>query len=123
MSMYSDYVSSMDKQLKQWDAKVAMLMAENAQAQIRSDATQDGWKENLRASRESARKTFYEISLANEAATLEMKAAMETAWRSMQSALTDSPYGHVACELASVPRIDESSVGPARKRGRRLFIS
>jgi hypothetical protein len=123
MSMYSDYVSRMDTQLKLWDAKVATLMAETAQAQIRTDATQDGWKENLRASRDSARKTFREISVANEAATLEMKAAMETAWGSMQSALADSSYEYAACELASPPLIAGSDAGSGRKRGHRAFSS
>jgi hypothetical protein len=94
MTMYSDYVKQMDAQLKQWDAEVVVLMTRTDLENTRSRTTQDHWMKELRASRDSARKTFREISLASEAATLEMKAAMEAAWGSMQSALKSAVPEH-----------------------------
>ncbi len=87
MAKNSEYVTTMEMQLKKWDAEVDALAArgEKAGAEART-AYQDQIK-GLRASRDDAQKKFQEIRVASEAAGAQMQAGMEAAWKTMQKSL------------------------------------
>ena len=84
MSRNSDFVAMMDKQLKKWDADVDALAAQGEKASATARAAYQENLKELRASRDAAQKTFKEFGAASEAATLQMKGALEDAWKSMQ---------------------------------------
>ncbi len=87
MSMYADYVATMQTQLKNWDANVDALAAESRTA---SDQARTAYETNLlqlRESRAAAQKTFQQLSAASESASVQMQAGMEGAWATMQKAL------------------------------------
>lgn len=84
MSSNIDYVATMEKQMKQWDADFDALTAAGAKAS--GDAYRKGI-EGLRANRAAAQETFQEIRLANQAAGEKLQQKMGTAFETMQKAL------------------------------------
>jgi hypothetical protein len=87
MSMNADYVTRMETQLKKWDADVDALAAQGEKANAEGRAAYHAQIKNLRASRDSAQKTFQKIRVASEAAGAQMQAGMEAAWKTMQHSL------------------------------------
>ena len=86
MSMHSEYVATMETQLKKWDADVDALAAEGRKAGAAAGAAYDERIKDLRASRDAAQKKFLEIRQASESAGAQMQAAMQGAWEAMQKA-------------------------------------
>jgi hypothetical protein len=87
MSTYSEYVATMEKQMKKWDADVEALQAEG---RLVSDQARQAYETNLlqlRASREAAQNAFQQVSVASESAGAQVKAGMEVAWSTMLRAL------------------------------------
>jgi hypothetical protein len=87
MVMKSEYVTTMETQLKKWDADVDALAAQGEKANAEGRAAYREQLKYLRASRDAAQKTFQEIRVANEAAGAQMQAGMEAAWKTMQKSL------------------------------------
>ena len=87
MSTNSSYVTTMEAQLKKWDADVDALAAQGESANAEARKAYHEQVKRLRASRDAAQKTFQEIRAANEAAGAQMQAGMEAAWKTMQKSL------------------------------------
>ena len=98
MSMYSDYVATMETQLKKWDADVDALAAESKTVNDQARTVYEVNLLQLRSSRDAAQKTFQQVSAASESVGAQMKAGMEGAWATMQKALekvsSDLKMGH-----------------------------
>ena len=87
MGTHDDYFRKMDAQLKKWEADVDTLAASGEKA---SAEARDIYKEQLtalRADREVAFKKLRTMRAAGEAATLEMKGALDEAWQAMKKGL------------------------------------
>jgi hypothetical protein len=87
MSRNTEYVTTMETQLKQWDAQVDALAAKSAKANADARAAYDGQIKDLRASRDAAQKQFQQIRTANETAGAQLQAGMDAAWQTMQKNL------------------------------------
>ena len=87
MDKNSDYVKTMETQLKKWDADVDALAAKGDAASADARAAYRKQIEHLRAGRDAAQKTFQELRVASESAGAKMQAGMEAAWDTMQKAL------------------------------------
>jgi len=87
MSMYADYVATMQAQMKNWDADVDALEAKGRTASEQARTAYEANVVQLRASREAAQKVFQQLSAASESASVQMQAGMEGAWATMQKAL------------------------------------
>jgi hypothetical protein len=87
MHKKTDYLATMETQLKKWDADMDELVAAGARANdnARNDY-QDGLK-GLRAKRDSAHNTLQEMRLATQEAGEKMQAKMSAAWETMQKSL------------------------------------
>ena len=86
MSMHSEYIATMETQLRKWDADLDALAAEGKKASAEARAVYDERIKGLRASRDAAQKTFLQIREATESAGAQMQAAMQGAWETMQKA-------------------------------------
>jgi len=86
MSMHSEYIATMETQLRKWDADLDALAAEGKKASAEARAAYDERIKGLRASRDAAQKTFLQIREATESAGAQMQAAMQGAWETMQEA-------------------------------------
>jgi hypothetical protein len=84
MSSNSEYVSSMQARMKQFDKDVDAL---SAKAGANARAAYDEQVKDLRASREAAHKQLLQLQAASESAGAAMQAGMQTAWDTMQAAL------------------------------------
>jgi hypothetical protein len=84
MSKNSEYVCAMQAQMKQFDKDVEALSAE---ADAKARAAYDVQVKHLRASRDTAQKTFLKLQAASESADAKMHAGMQAAWDTMQAAL------------------------------------
>ena len=87
MTMKTEYVAKMEKQLKEWDAGMDALAAEGEKASADARAAYHQRIKELRASRDAANKTFQEIRVASESVGAQMQAGMQAAWETMQKAL------------------------------------
>ena len=87
MGTNTEYVASMEAQLKKWDADVDALVAEGEKANDKARAAYHERIKELRAGREAAQKTFQEIRVAGESAGAQMQEGMKVAWETMQKAL------------------------------------
>ena len=87
MSKNSDYVTTMEAQLKKWDADVDALATKGEKASGEARAAYYKQITELRASRDAAQKTFQEIRVATESVGAQMQASMEATWEAMQKAL------------------------------------
>jgi hypothetical protein len=85
--MHSQYIARMEAQLKKWDADLSALAAEGRKASAEARTAYDGRIKDLRASRESAQRTFLEFRQTTESASAQMQAALQDAWETMQKAL------------------------------------
>ncbi len=88
MTKQSAYVTKMEKQLKDWNSDVDALAAEGEKMKGKARDAYGEQVKNLRACNDAAQKSFIAIQAASESAADEMQAGMETAWKSMQKALT-----------------------------------
>ena len=95
MSTKSEFVASMDAQLKKWDADVDALAAKGEKVSADARAAYYAQIKDLRASRAVAQKTFQEIRAASESARAQLQATMEATWEAMQKAL-----GKMSLDLA-----------------------
>jgi uncharacterized coiled-coil DUF342 family protein len=77
----------MDAQLKKWEADVDTLVASGEKASAESRDIYKEQVEALRADRDAALKKLRTMRAAGEAATLEMKGALDEAWQSMKKGL------------------------------------
>jgi len=84
MSSNSEYVSTMQAQIKAFDAEVEALGA-SAGAKVR--ASYDERIKELCASRDAGQKAFVKLQAASESAGASMHAGMQTAFETMQAAL------------------------------------
>lgn len=87
MEKKSDFVVTMETQMKKWDADVDALAAAGEKATDTARATYQANIKSLRANRDEARKTFQEMSVAGVAAGEKMQAKMTASWETMQKAL------------------------------------
>lgn len=87
MGKNAEYLSTMETQLKKWDADFDALTAEGEQAKVSARAEYDERIKDLRASRDAMRRSFLEVRVASEAASAQMRAGMKVAWETMQKAL------------------------------------
>jgi hypothetical protein len=87
MSKNSEYLSTMETQLRKWDADFDALAAEGEKAGGKMREAYHQRISELRASRDSAQKTFAEIRIASDAAGAQMRAGMKVAWETMRLAL------------------------------------
>ena len=83
MSLNSDYIARMQKQLKQWDTDLDVLAARSEKAGEEARAT----IRELQASRDAARSYIDKIRFAGESAGAQMHAGMQGAWDAMRKAL------------------------------------
>ena len=87
MGTHDSYFKTMEAQLKQWDAEVDRMTAQGAKA---SAEMRDEYQEQikaLRADRDDVFKKMREMRAAGQAATLEMKTAVDVAWQSLKKSL------------------------------------
>ena len=84
MSTNSEYISTMQAQIKAFDDEVDAL-GRNAGAKAR--ASYDERIKELCASRDAGQKTFVKLQAASESAGASMHAGMQTAFETMQLAL------------------------------------
>ena len=87
MSTKSEFVATMEAQLKKWDADVDALAAKGEKVSADARAAYYARIKDLRASREVAQKAFQEILAASESARAQLQAGMEATWEAMQKAL------------------------------------
>jgi hypothetical protein len=93
MGINAEYVTAMEAQLKQWDADVDAIAAQGERANIAARAAYHQQMKGLRASRDAAQKTFQEIRVATEAASVQMRAGMEVTLKTMREALDKMSSG------------------------------
>jgi len=87
MDKKPDYVVTMEKYLKKWDADMDELVAAGARA---NDAARNRYQDGLqglRAKRDEAHNTLQEMRLATQEAGEKMQAKMSAAWETMQKSL------------------------------------
>ena len=87
MDKKSDYVVTMEAQMKKWDADLDALSAAGEKATDTARATYQENLKSLRANRDEARKTFQEMSIASLEAGEKMQAKMSASWETMQKSL------------------------------------
>lgn len=87
MSRNAEYLSTMETQLKQWDADLDALAAEGDKAGAEARKAYQEQITHLRAGRDAAQETFKEMQLATVAAGAQMHARMQVAWETMHKAL------------------------------------
>jgi hypothetical protein len=87
MGTHDDYFRKMDAQLKKWEADVDMLAASGEKASAEAREIYKEQLQALRADREVAFKKLRTMRASGEAATLEMKAALDEAWQAMKKGL------------------------------------
>jgi len=87
MGTNDDYFRKMEAQLKKWEADVDTLVSSGEKASAESRDKYKEQVEALRADRDAALKKLRTMRAAGEAATLEMKSALDEAWQSMKRGL------------------------------------
>ena len=87
MDKKSDFVITMEKQMKKWDADLDALNAVGEKANDAARATYQANLKSLRANRDEAQKTFKEMSDASVEAGEKMQARMTASWETMQKSL------------------------------------
>jgi Spy/CpxP family protein refolding chaperone len=87
MGTHDDFFKKMDAQLKKWDADVETLTAAGEKASAESREIYKEQVTALRADRDAAFKKLREMRAAGQAATLEMKGAVDAAWDTMKRGL------------------------------------
>jgi len=84
MSTNTEYVSTMQAQIRQFDKEVAAL---NAGAGAQASAAYTAQLKHLRESREAGQRTFLLLQVASESADARMHAGMQAAWHTMEASL------------------------------------
>ena len=84
MSKNSDYVTTMQAQMRQFDKDVDAL---GAGAGSKARAAYTAQLKHLRESREAGQRTFLLLQVASESADARMHAGMQAAWHTMQASL------------------------------------
>lgn len=87
MDKKSDFVITMETQMKKWDADLDALNAVGEKANDAARATYQANLKSLRANRDEAQKTFKEMSDASVEAGEKMQAKMTASWETMQKSL------------------------------------
>jgi hypothetical protein len=87
MGTRAEFVAGMQVQMKKWDAELEALVAEGKKASGEARTAYDRRIKELRLSRKAAQKFFQELRVATESAGVQIQAAMEVAWETMQQAL------------------------------------
>ena len=87
MDKKSDYVITMETQMKKWDADLDALNAVGEKANDAARATYQANLKSLRANRDEAQKTFKEMSAASIEAGEKMQAKMTASWETMKKSL------------------------------------
>lgn len=87
MSTNTEYVSTMQANLKKWDSDVAALAEKGKTTTGPARAAYEEGIKGLKASRDAAQRTFQQISTAAETASAQLHAGMDSAWKSMEAGL------------------------------------
>ena len=88
MGKKDEYFTTMQTELKNWDAEVDKLNAKGVQMSADMRAGYDTQVKAMRADRDLAYSKLEEIRTANESAWEHMQAGVEAAWTSMKNGLT-----------------------------------
>jgi uncharacterized protein HemX len=87
MSKKDEYFTTMESQIKKWDAEVDKLRARSDQMSVDGRAKYEEQLKAMRTNRDAAHKKLQEIRTASESAWHNMQAGMDAAWASMKNAL------------------------------------
>lgn len=87
MGKNSEYMSTMETQLKKWDADVDALAARAEKADDSARTAYHETIERLRSERHAAHTALQEMRAATEEAGMRMRAGMQVAWETMRKAL------------------------------------
>ena len=87
MGANADYIARMKAQLKQWDADLDALGARTEAASAEAKAASLERIAELRARRDAAQKSFQQMRAAGEAAGVQLKTAMDEAWKTIHKGL------------------------------------
>jgi hypothetical protein len=87
MDKNADYLSTMQAQLKRWDADVDALAAEAEKAAVDARGAYYEHVSALRAERYAAAGAFEELRLAAAGVVEQKKERMQVAWETMRTAL------------------------------------
>jgi hypothetical protein len=88
MGKKDEYFTTMESEIKKWDAEVDKLNAKGEQMSADMRAGYDTQVKAMRADRDLAHAKLEEIRTANESAWEHMQSGVEAAWTSMKNGLT-----------------------------------
>ena len=88
MGKKDEYFTTMESEIKKWDAEVDKLNSKGEQMSADMRAGYDTQVKAMRADRDLAYAKLEEIRTANESAWEHMQSGVEAAWTSMKNGLT-----------------------------------
>jgi len=84
MSMNSNYLATMEKQMQKWDANVDALAAKGEKATTEARAGYQKWVKDLRENRAATQQCFKEMQAAGHSAGEKVQAQVTAAYEKMQ---------------------------------------
>ena len=87
MGKKDEYCTTMDSEIKKWDAEVDSLNAKGAQMSADIRVGYDTQLKAMRADRDLTVSKLQEMRTASESAWQQMQSGMDAAWTSMKNAL------------------------------------
>jgi hypothetical protein len=87
MGMQTEYFTTMESQLKKWDADIDKLNATGAKAGAEASAKYKEQLKAMRVNRDAAYKKLGEMRTATESAGKQMQAGLDATWESMRKGL------------------------------------
>jgi hypothetical protein len=87
MTEHTEFLATMEAQLKKWDADVEVLRLHGQTVAAEARAAYFARVKQLRSNRAAAHKSFEQIRCASEEAGAQMHAGMVGAWETMKAAL------------------------------------
>jgi hypothetical protein len=85
MSKKDEYCTTMESQIKKWDAEVDSLNTKGKQLSAEARIRYDTQVKAMRASRDLAFSKLQEVRTANESAWQHMQSGVDAAWASMKN--------------------------------------
>ena len=87
MGMQTEYFTTMESQLKKWDADIDKLNATGAKASAEASAKYKEQVKAMRVNRDAAYKKLGEMRAATESVGKQMQAGLDATWESMRKGL------------------------------------
>jgi hypothetical protein len=87
MGTQTEYFTTMESQLKKWDADIDKLNTTGAKASAEASATYKEQVKAMRVNRDAAYKKLAEMRAATESVGKQMQAGLDATWESMRKGM------------------------------------